>query len=211
MADAPATKKSSGLKKKLGPLPLYGWVLIVLAVAAYFLFFRKGTVGSSTAPETAAAIPVQSSADQSAGLVPSAGSPSDGGSSTSDLLNAYGAETAALTGALLQTQANVVALAQGQQGALASQTAVPAIDNSNGSLVGSQPGGANAPTFNFSFPGITNTATKPVATAAKTTVSAGATAKKAATPIKYQTYKRDVVLGKGQTVHFTTGKGYYAA
>ncbi len=210
MADAPP-KSSSGLKKKVGPLPLYGWVLIVLAVAAYFLFFRKGTVGSSTAPETSASIPVQSSADQSAGLVPSAGAPSDSGSSTSDLLNAYGAETANLTGALLQTQANVVALAQAQQGSLFAGTAVPSNSTADGSLVGSQPGGANAPTFNFSFPGITNTATKPVAAAAKTTVSAASTAKKAATPIKYQTYKRDVVLKPGQTVHFTTGRGYYAA
>ncbi len=210
MADAPAPKKSSGLKKKVGPLPLYGWVLIVLAVAAYFLFFRRGA-GSSAAPETAAAIPVQSSADQSAGLVPSAGSPSDSGGSTSDLLNAYGAETAALTGALLQTQANVVALAQAQQSNLAASTAVPANDTSSGSFVSSQPGGSNAPSFSFSFPNITNTATKPAVTAVKSTVSAGATAKKAATPVKYYTYKRDVKLGSGQTVHFTTGRGYYAA
>jgi outer membrane biosynthesis protein TonB len=30
-------------------------------------------------------------------------------------------------------------------------------------------------------------------------------------PHKYYTYKKDVPLSKGQTVHYTPGKGYYAA
>lgn len=207
----PAAKSSSGLKRKVGPLPLYAWVVVAVLLVGYFLFFRKGSASAQTAPETAADIPVQSAADQATGLVPSAGSPSDSGSSTSDLLSAYSAINSNLTGALLQTQQNVVALAQQQQSALASTTAVNSSDTSNGALVASQPGGSNAPSFSFSFPGITDTATAPVAKAATTTKDAAKTAKVAATPVKYQTYKRDVVLKAGQTVHYKTGSGYYAA
>lgn len=204
----PAAKSSSGLKRKVGPLPLYAWVVVAVLLVGYFLFFRKGS-----APETAADIPVQSAADQATGLVPSAGSPSDSGSSTSDLLSAYSAINSNLTGALLQTQQNVVALAGQQQSALATTTAVVPNDTSNGVVASMQPGGSNAPSFSFSFPNIssTDTVAKPAAKAATTVKSAGSTAKTAATPVKYQTYKRDVVLKAGQTVHFKTGSGYYAA
>jgi hypothetical protein len=30
-------------------------------------------------------------------------------------------------------------------------------------------------------------------------------------PIRYYTYKADVPLAAGQSLHFTTGRGYYAA
>lgn len=206
-------KQGSGLKKKIGPLPLFAWVVVAVLLVGYFLFFRKGSASAQTAPSTAADIPVQSTADQSAGLVPSAGSSADSGSSTSDLLAAYGAENSNLTGALLQTQQNVVALATSQQNALASTSAVNSSDTSNGVIASTQPGGSNAPSFSFSFPNITSTDTvaKPAAKTAATVKSAGSTAKTAATPVKYQTYKRDVVLKQGQTVHFRTGSGYYAA
>lgn len=36
-----------GLTKKVGPLPAWGWGLIVLAVLAYFLFFRRSNSGTS--------------------------------------------------------------------------------------------------------------------------------------------------------------------
>ena len=35
-----------GLGKKIGPLPAWGWGLIVLAVLGYFLFFRKPNAGT---------------------------------------------------------------------------------------------------------------------------------------------------------------------
>lgn len=206
----PAAKSSSGLKRKVGPLPLYAWVVVAVLLVGYFLFFRKGSAAAQTAPETAADIPVQSAADQATGLVPSAGSSADTGSSTSDLLAAYGAENSNLTGALLQTQQNVIALAQAQQSALAATTAVVPNEHSDFAQIIPQPGGPNAPMISYPSPA-TSTVTKPVVKAATTVKSAGSTAKTAATPVKYQTYKRDVVLKAGQTVHFKTGSGYYAA
>lgn len=208
MAD-PAVKKGSGLKKKLGPLPLYAWVGIAVLVIGYFMFFRKSASGGSN--ETSAGIPVSASPDQQAGLVPSAGSPSDNGGSTSDLLSALGSSNDSLLGALLQTQQNVVALAQTQQAALAGQTAVPAIDNSNGSVVSQAPGGSNAPVVNYVFPSVTGTVGSAATNTATKAGATASTAKKAATPVKYQTYKRDVILKAGQTVHFASGHGYYAA
>lgn len=208
MAEPAATKKSSGLKRKLGPLPLYAWVGVAVLLIGYFLFFRKGTGGDNA---TAASIPVVSTPDQQAGLVPSAGSPADNGSSTSDYLATLGHTNDTLVSALLQGEQNVVALAQTQQYALASQTAVPAIDNSNGSVVSQAPGGSNAPVVNYVFPSVTGTVGSAATNTATKAGATASTAKKAATPVKYQTYKRDVTLKSGQTVHFAAGKGYYAA
>lgn len=43
----PATKPKGGLGKKIGPLPAWGWGLIVFAVLAWFLFFRKSNKGTT--------------------------------------------------------------------------------------------------------------------------------------------------------------------
>lgn len=54
MAD-PKPKPKGGLGKKVGPLPAWGWGLIILAVLAWFLFFRKsngGTTATSGAGDT---------------------------------------------------------------------------------------------------------------------------------------------------------------
>ena len=45
-----------GLKKKVGPLPAWAWGLLVLAVLAWFLFFRRsnsGTTATTGAADTA--------------------------------------------------------------------------------------------------------------------------------------------------------------
>ena len=46
MAD-PKPKAKGGLGKKVGPLPAWGWGLIIFAVLAYFLFFRKSNKGTN--------------------------------------------------------------------------------------------------------------------------------------------------------------------
>lgn len=200
--------KGSGLKRKLGPLPLYAWVGIGVLVLGYFLFFRKSTGGD---PATAASIPVVSTPDQQAGLVPQAGSPADNGSTTSDYLATLGHTNDTLIEALLTTQQNVVALAQAQQYAATSQTATVPVDTSTGATVAPQPGGSNAPVINYNFPSVTGTVGSAATNTATKAGASASTAKKAATPVKYFTYKRDVKLGSGQTVHFTSGRGYYAA
>jgi len=206
-----APAQSSGLKRKVGPLPLYGWVLLAVGVVGYFVFFRgsKSSTGVAVSSLPGAAT---SATDygQSTGDIPSAGSPGASDSATSDLVSALGAENSNLLSALVQTQSNVVALAQAQgQNLLASQT-LPN-DTTIGATVQAQPGGSNAPTVQYVFPNVTGSISSTATKAAAKTSSAGSTAKKAVTPVKYFTYKRDVPLKAGQTVHFTSGKGYYAA
>lgn len=46
MAD-PKPKPKGGLGKKIGPLPAWGWGLIVFAVLAWFLFFRRSNKGTT--------------------------------------------------------------------------------------------------------------------------------------------------------------------
>lgn len=66
----------------------------------------------------------------------------------------------------------------------------------------------------ITFPQPNVNITVPPAHVATQTVASKTAAKKAiAAPAKitYQTYKKDVKLRAGQTLHFTKGKGYYAA
>ena len=199
----PSSKSGSPLTRKVGPLPLWAWFAI-LAVGVFFFYSRKGSGSQVQASTVQAATP-----ETSSGLVPSAGSSGGGSGSdqaTSDLLSAYGSQQSSLLDALTASESNLMQLAQSQLAYNASQTTNGAVDTSTGANAGSQPGGSNAPTFNFSFPGITN--------ATSTTKAGAAKAKAAATPSKpptYSTYKRNVTLKPGQTVHFRTGKGYYAA
>lgn len=186
--------------RKLGPLPAWAW-LAILAVGVYLYSKRTVSAAGVQTQSVQAATP-----DSSSGLVPSAGSGAGGVSSTDALLQAYGQQGSELLSALANSEANVTQLAGQQLAYNASQTTNGVVDTSTGANVASQPGGSNAPTFAFSFPGVTNAAVK-----ATSTVTA---VKKAATPAKppsYSTYKRNVQLKAGQTVHFASGKGYYAA
>lgn len=116
-ASNPTRGKGGGLSRKVGPLPLWAWALMAAAVLGYFLFFRKKT---AAVQQTSTQTPP--SADQQAGLVPSAGSSGDNGAATAAMLQALGNENDQLIGGLLQGQQalvaegqSIVALAQGDQ------------------------------------------------------------------------------------------------
>lgn len=153
----PVAGKPTGLKRKLGPLPAWAWVLIAAGVVGYFMFFRRGGDGTATGqidmatPQGNVASP---SPESSMGLAPSAGSAGDNGSSVDALMSAFGSNQSqvdTLTQALLAESGQVVQLAQQQLDYAASQTALSPFDTTE-PMASTQPGGANAPTVSYHAP-----------------------------------------------------------
>lgn len=185
----PKGKGGGLLKKKVGPLPLP--VLVIVGLLGIFIIYkmRKPTSSTTGVDSTATVTPTTTVTPQQAA---SAGSPN--GTSTFDPSQLAGLfPTDYVTQSDLQSQLD-----------------------SLGSNVGSQIAAITFPppqiTVNVPPP------TAPASTPAQTPAPApqkpvGSTVKNpvASTPTKYFTYKKNVILSHGQTVHFTTGKGYYAA
>lgn len=83
------------------------------------------------------------------------------------------------------------------------QNAIDSINNNTAATIAS-----------ITFPQPNINITVPKSSVASTTTKSKTAAKKAVAPtkkIKYSTYKKDVHLKAGQTLHFTKGRGYYAA
>jgi hypothetical protein len=81
----PGKGAKGGLGKKVGPLPAWGWGLIVLAVLGYFLFFRRsnsGTVAGVVSTGQTAGTPLDANAGAinaaQAGQPSTATAPADG-------------------------------------------------------------------------------------------------------------------------------------
>jgi hypothetical protein len=204
MPDQPP-KKSGGLTRKVGPLPLWAWLAGGLVLAYVGYRFLTGSSGSSGPSQQTQTVASQTPPDAT-GLTTSAGAPADNGQTTQDFLGALGVENSSLLQALEAQNQDVLALAQSQ---LAAAQGNPAISPSSTSetqpATSTQPGGPNAPMIFYVSPqAVVPTSSKPAAATvvkpAKQPVSA-----------RYFTYKRDVPLGPGQTVHFQSGRGYYAA
>lgn len=205
MAEAPAKgKKGSGLGKKVGPLPLWAWALgsaILLYVAYRYMSGQSGSGGAAQQTQTVSS---QTPSDAT-GLASQPGAPADSGQLTSDYLAALGSQQGSLLQSFEAQNQDVLALAEAQLSAAAGNPAVsPSSTSETQPVGGSQPGGSNAPTIYYVSPQALNpTGSKPAAT---TTV-----AKPKQTVVsRYYTYKRDVPLGPGQTVHFLSGRGYFA-
>lgn len=204
-AQTSTAKGGSGLGRKVGPLPL--WALIVLgALAGWFILRRVGGQSSATTGSAAAPAPSSYSSGADQGLVPAAGS--SGGASTGDLVSTLGGQQQSLIEGLISSEQNVVQLAQAQQSSLLTTTATAPVDTSGGAAVQPQPGGSNAPQFTFVFPRLP--ANTQASTAPASKVKTAPVAAKTSPATKYFTYKRQVPLKSGQTVHFAHGKGYYA-
>lgn len=209
MANPPPSSSSKGgmLTRKVGPLPLWVWGLLVVAVV-YLLYRRLSSSPSGTAQ--AAQIPTiaSSTPDTSLGNVPTAGSPSDTGATSSDLLTALGGQQSSLLQALEAQNQDVLGLAQSQIAALQSQTTTGPFNTQTQPAAGSQPGGSNAPLIVYVSPTVANTPTSP---AVKSSTPAQT---RSTIATKYYTYKRDALAaagGNAGNVHFSSGRGYYVA
>lgn len=160
------------MTRKIGPLPVWAWAIIV-AVVGYFLYRRFAATGSTQS----ASVPqgtAQPATDSSGalGLSPSAGAPADTGQTTSDLVTALGGQQASLLAALEQANQDVVGLAQSQISALQAQTTAGPFQTQTASMVGSQPGGSNSPVVAFASPTVTGATSTPATTVAKASSAA---------------------------------------
>lgn len=189
------------------------WVVVGVGglLAAYVLYkyyanssTTSTSTGTSTAPTTSAGTSdttgstTGTSTDN--GLAGSAGGPTDTGATTSDYLSALGTQNQSLISAFTAQEQDLAGLAQAQIANVQTQTALSSTNTQTVPTVGTQPGGANSPiVVQFTSPSVTTAAQK-------STVS-----KSSSTPAHYYTYKSQVPLLSGQTLHFQKGKGYYAA
>lgn len=198
------------LSAKLGPLPRWAWLLIA-AVGGYLLYrhFSHATSNAGAEQTQSFITTTGSGAGGDTGLVPQAGSPTDSGATTDSMLSSYGSNLAEMNSSLLDaltTQGqNIVTLAQSQIAAAQANGTSPSTTTETQPLVAQQPGGSGAPVVFYVNPSATGGSTAP---AAATTAARSSAVTK---PTRYYTLRSQVALAPGQTVHFRTGKGYYAA
>jgi hypothetical protein len=182
------TKKvGGGLKKKIGPLPVWGWVAVAGGVIlVYYLYSKNKSASPATGATDTNLLPTANVTPQQAA---SAGTPSPNSplSLTPDVLSSLGIQPAGdyTTNSDLQSQLGML-----------------------GSELGAQIAAMTFPT-----PVVNITTTTPKGSASKATVTP-ATQTKSKVPAKkivYYTYKKSVKIAKGQTIHYAKGRGYYAA
>lgn len=207
---APAAPPRGGnaLTRKLGPLPVWAWTAIGLAVGYVVYKHFTGQSGSGGQAQETQTVAAASPAS-SLGAAPSAGTSTDtatGASSStdfSDIVDALGGQQAALFGAIEQSNQDVISLAAQQISYAQANTNMGSFQTQTQPAAATQPGGSNAPIMAYVAPSVATSTAPPAATVKVAT--------KAPAPTRFYTYKRDVPLGPNQTVHFTTGRGYYAA
>lgn len=185
MPDKPKTKsKGKGLSKKLGPFPTYVWIAGGAIVVLGYLYYRKRSSASSAAAPGSS----NQSIIPSGVVIPS---------STTGATDTTGnTDTSASSPNTFPTD-------------YATQTDLQSGLDNLGNQVGAQIAA-------ITFPQPTVNITVPPAHVATSTVASKTAAKKAAVAsapahITYQTYKKNVSLKAGQTLHYAKGKGYYAA
>ncbi len=193
----------NALTRKVGPLPVWAWALIV-AVVGYVVYKRFAQTGSSGATVPVGASQPATDSSGSLGLTTTAGSPADTGQTTSDLVSALGGQQASLLSALEAQSQDVLALAQSQINAVQTQTSLGSFQTETQPVATTIPGTGNAPAISYVNPTVANTTSTP--TGAIATVTSAVTK-----PLRYYTYRAQVPLAHGQSIHFTSGRGYYAA
>lgn len=182
--------------KKIMGLPVVVWMGVAAAGLLLGIYLRRkgsssGTVASTTSYPLSTTVPGTTDLSGLTGAV------AGGGLAQGSTVSAIDPQT---LNDLLSGQASVT----GAEQVLTEQT--QGLTDAIGSLVFSMPssGGSGASAAGQKTSPL-STSTKPVKT------KAPAAKAKAITPVHYYTYKKDVALLKGQTLHFASGKGYYGA
>lgn len=141
----------NGLKRKLGPLPVWAWALLG-AVVVFWLFSRlRGTTAGSSAQATQQAQTDNVTPAQAMGNTASTDT-SGNAQATSDVVTALGGENASLLASIEAVNQDVLGLAQSQISYLTSQTALSSSTSETQPAVTSQPGGSNAPQIFYVSP-----------------------------------------------------------
>lgn len=183
MAPKPKTKSTGkGLKKKLGPFPVYVYLLGVAAIVGFIIYRkRKGESLPIGGSENQQVIPIAiPSGGQSGRGVVTGTSSTDGGTDTTPTPVDFPTD-------------------------YVSSTDFNSAINDLGDKIG-------ASVAQITFPAPNINITTPPATVINQTTKSKTAAKKSApsAPKKFYTYKKNVPLKPGQKIHFTKGKGYYA-
>ena len=177
------TKKTGkGLSKKLGPFPTYVWLALGVVILGYLYYRHRQSSGTALA-----AGGMNQTLTPSNVYVPAQSAGTTSGSDTgsgSDSPNTFPTDYA--------TQTDL-------------QNAIDTIDNNTAGAIAA-----------ITFPQPNINITSPPAVVQQTTTASKTAAKKAATAtapkkITYYSYKKNVPLKAGQTIHYTAKKGYYAA
>lgn len=204
MADAPAA-----VTKKKGKLPVWAWAVggVVLLYLAYKFYVGQSSSSTTSATTTGAGSTTDTTGTAGAtGTDTSAGTTDSSGVSDSDLVSALGGQQTSLLSELEAQNQDVLGLAQSQIAAAQGNPAIsPSSTTQTQPMIGSQPGGSNAPINVYVSPhAIAPSRSKPPVV----TTTRGS---RPPAPTRFFTYKRDVKLGAGQTAHYQPGRGYYAA
>jgi hypothetical protein len=183
-----------GLKKKIGPLPLIGWIGIGGGLILLYLFLRHRSLSSTPASGIATTSTVTPTTTVTPQQAASAGAPATSSFDPSSLAGLFTAPSDYVNQTDLNTQLGML---QSTLGADIASVTFP-----------------QAPSITIQVPKqtVATTPTKPtVAPQKKATVRTTPTSNKKT--IHYFTYKKDALktLAHGQTLHFTKGKGYYNA
>lgn len=181
---APTKSTGKGLKKKLGPLPVYAYLIAAAAVVGYIIYRKRQ--GSSIAPGSLnqQVIPI---------AVPSGGQSGQGAGTTQGTIDSGNPSVS-----------TPVDFPSDYVTSTDFQSAIGDLGNQIGASIAAAT--FPPPSVNITVPPATviNQTVKSKTAAKK---AALAPSKK---PTKYYTYKKNVPLKAGQKLHFAKGKGYYA-
>lgn len=185
------------LTRKLGGLPVWAWGLIAVAGLAAGIYLKRRSTNASGALATGSTPSVDNTGTTS--YPDFSGATAGGSSGGGTPAPAQGIDPAQYVNDVLSSfqggAAN--ALANFQNGVSLGQQ-FPITSGGNGAGV--------SPSSQVPAP-----AQVPAGVASTPHSTATSIGKAAPSPIRYYTYKKNVPLATGQTLHYTKGKGYYAA
>jgi hypothetical protein len=194
---------SQRLTAKAGPLPVWAWAAVLLGAFLAYNHFHSSSSSTSTS-STGAGGSSTGTTDTTTDTTPVTS-----GDSSSDTGTGGGGGSASNVNDELLSQLS------GFQSSIDSLTAAVQQSDGTGGLPGSGnidwgiPGGVEIAATPGTIP--SSSASPPAAPKPTAKVPPKPAAKVVPKKITYYTLKKNVPIGPGQSLHFTKGKGYYAA